>query len=272
MPAGAPVSVVREDPKTKGLLFAGSETQVYVSFDDGEHWQSLRLNMAPSSVRDLIVKDDDVVVGTHGRGIWILDNITPLRQIAAMAGAEPDVMLFKPQTALRVRWNMNTDTPFPPDEPTAPNPPEGAIIDYYLKAAASGPVTLEIAGSDGKLVRRYSSADEVFTPDAATITVPLYWFRPLRALPTTAGMPRVTWDLHYQPLDVVAPGQRERIGGPTLPIAAVRRNTVPVPATPWVNPGQFTVKLTVDGKTYTEPLVVKNDPRVKTPAIHMQQV
>ena len=137
IPGGAPVSVVREDPKRKGLLFAGSETQVYVSFDDGDHWQSLRLNMAASSVRDLVIKDDDLVVGTHGRGIWILDDITPLRQIDATT-AQQDVVLFKPQTAWRVRWNMNTDTPLPPDEPTAPNPPEGAIIDYYLKSAAPG--------------------------------------------------------------------------------------------------------------------------------------
>ena len=162
IPGGAPVSVIREDPKKKGLLFAGSETQVYVSFDDGDHWQSLRLNMAASSVRDLIIKDDDLVVGTHGRGIWILDDITPLRQIDAKT-ADADAVLFKPTTALRVRWNTNSDTPWPPDEPALPNPPEGAIINYYLKSAASGPVTLEILQSDGRLVRRYSSADQVAT-------------------------------------------------------------------------------------------------------------
>jgi photosystem II stability/assembly factor-like uncharacterized protein len=266
IPGGAPVSVVREDPKRKGLLFAGSETQVYVSFDDGDHWQSLRLNMAPSSVRDLIIKDDDVVVGTHGRGIWILDDITPLRQVEGTT-RDKDAVLFKPQTAWRVRWNMNTDTPLPPDEPTAPNPPEGAIIDYYLKSAASGPVTLEILGSDGRLVRKYSSADEVFKVDPATITVPVYWFRPLHALPTDAGMHRYTWDLHYQPLDGGG-----RLGGPTLPISAVRYNTVPSPTTPWVNPGTFTVKLTVNGQSYTEPIVVKQDPRVKTPPLAMQQI
>ena len=134
---------MREDPKRKGLLFAGTETQVYVSFDDGDHWQSLRLNMAPSSVRDLVVKDDDLVAATHGRGFWILDNITPLRQIG-QATAASDAVLFQPATAWRVRWNMNTDTPLPPDEPAAPNPPEGATIDYYLKGPAGGPVTLEI--------------------------------------------------------------------------------------------------------------------------------
>ena len=268
IPGGAPVSVVREDPKRKGLLFAGSETQVYVSFDDGDHWQSLRLNMAPSSVRDLIIKDDDLVVGTHGRGIWILDDITPLRQIGLTnATTDADATLFKPQTAYRVRWNMNTDTPLPPDEPTAPNPPEGAIINYYLKSAATGPVTLEILGGDGKLVRRYSSTDEVFKPDPATINVPLYWFRPLTALSAAAGMHRFTWDMHYQPVDGGG-----RIGGPTLPIAAIGNNTVSSPTTPWVNPGQFTVKLTVNGKSYTQPIVVKQDPRVKTPALVMQQV
>jgi photosystem II stability/assembly factor-like uncharacterized protein len=287
IPGGAPVSVVREDPKRKGLLFAGSETQVYVSFDDGDHWQSLRLNMAPSSVRDLIIKDDDLVVGTHGRGIWILDDITPLRQIAeggasatlrepqgrpepgrrATALAERDAILFKPQEAYRVRWNMNTDTPLPPDEPTAPNPPEGAIVNYYLKSAATRPVTLEILGGDGKLVRRYSSTDEAFKPDPATINIPLYWFRPLTPLSAEAGMHRFTWDMHYQPLDGGG-----RIGGPTLPIAAIGHNTVSSPTTPWVNPGQFTAKLTVNGKSYTQPIVVKQDPRVKTPALAMQQV
>jgi photosystem II stability/assembly factor-like uncharacterized protein len=280
IPGGAPVSVVREDPKRKGLLFAGSETQVYVSFDEGDHWQSLRLNMAPSSVRDLIIKDDDLVVGTHGRGIWILDDITPLREIAelrsrsATASAEPDVILFKPQTAYRVRWNMNTDTPLPPDEPAAPNPPEGAIIDYYLKSAASGPVTLDIVGSDGKLVRRYSSTDEAFKPDPATINIPPYWFRPLAPLSAAAGMHRFTWDMHYQPLDPsTGSGQvAGRLGGPTLPIAAIAYNTVPSPTTPWVNPGQFTVKLTVNGKTYSRPITVKPDPRVKTPAVAMQQI
>jgi len=303
IPGGAPVSVVREDPKQKGLLFAGSETQVYVSFDDGDHWQSLRLNMAASSVRDLVIKDDDVVVGTHGRGIWILDDITPLREIAGLKpratedgvapratedgvapratedGVAPratedgvaqgfsPAYLFTPQPALRVRWNMNTDTPMPPDEPAAPNPPEGAIIDYYLKSAASGPVTLEIVGSDGKLVRKYSSTDEVFTPDPATATIPLYWYRPLKALSAAAGMHRFTWDVHYQPLDGGG-----RIGGPNLPIAAIGHNTIAAPTTPWVNPGQFTVKLTVNGKTYSKPIVVKADPRVKTPALAMQQV
>ena len=266
IPGGAPVSVVREDPKRKGLLFAGSETQVYVSFDDGDHWQSLRLNMAASSVRDLVIKDDDLVVGTHGRGIWILDDITPLRQIDAST-APQDVVLFKPQTAWRVRWNTNTDTPLPPDEPAAPNPPEGAIIDYYLKSAATGPVTLEILGAGGQVLRTYRSTDEVFTPDPATATIPLYWYRPALTLGTSAGMHRFTWDVHYQPVDGV-----NRVGGPTLPIAAIAHDTVPAPTTPWANPGTYTVRLTVDGKSFTQAIVVRQDPRVKTPALAMAQV
>src|SRR5258706_12730464 len=154
-----------------------------------------------------------------------------------------------------------------PDEPAGPNPPEGAIIDYYLKSAASGPVTLEIIGADGKPVRKYSSTDAVFTPDPATSTIPLYWYRPLTPLSASAGMHRFTWDVHYQPLDGGG-----RLGGPNLPIAAIGRNTIASPTTPWVSPGQFTVKLTVNGKSYSQPIIVKPDPRVKTPALAMQQV
>ena len=130
--------MVREDPERKGLLFAGTERAVYVSFDDGNHWQSLRLNMGASSVRDLIIKGDDLCVATHGRGFWILDNITPLRQLQASTTKAPAV-LFRPQTALRVRWNTNSDTPIPPDEPAGENPPDGAMIDYYIGSVASGP-------------------------------------------------------------------------------------------------------------------------------------
>ncbi len=267
LPEGAVVSVVREDPKKKGLLFAGTETQVHVSFDDGDHWQSLRLNMAPSSVRDLIVKDDDVVAATHGRGFWILDDITPLRQIDART-AEADAVLFKPATAWRVRWNMNTDTPLPPDEPAGLNPPEGAIINYCLKAKAAGPVTLEILRLDGRLVRRYSSADVVAPiPDPSTAPLPLYWYRAPQALSAEAGLHRFMWDVHYQPMSGAGGGGR---GG--LPIAAVPYNTVMAPTTPWVGPGTYTVRLTVDGKSFTQPITVKADPRVKTPPLVMQQV
>jgi len=239
---------VREDPKTRGLLFAGSENEVFVSFDDGEHWQSLRLNMPATSIRDLIVKDDDVAVATHGRGFWILDDIEPLRQ------ARSSNALLQPQRAWRVRWNKNTDTPLPADEPTGENPPDGAILDYVLSAKASL-VTLEILDSDDKLVRRYSSNDAI-TPPRDTGQVPAYWIRPQRALSTAAGMHRFMWDLRYPPIE------RER---PSYPIAAVPRNTAPTPTSPVAMPGTYTVRLTVDGKTSTQPLVVEMDPRVKTP-------
>jgi photosystem II stability/assembly factor-like uncharacterized protein len=262
---GGPTSSIREDPKRKGLLYAASERRVYVSFDDGDHWQSLQLNMAPSSVRDIIVKDDDLVAATHGRGFWILDNVTPLRQIESATG-NTDAVLFKPQAAYRVRWNTNTDTPLPPDEPGAPNPPEGAIIDYYLKTASAGPVTLDVMDADGQAVRHYSSDDPVVRPDPVGGNLPVYWFRPPMVLSTAPGMHRFTWDVHYQPL----PGGGGGRGG--LPIAAVAYDTVPSPTSPWVAPGTYTVKLTVNGQTYTQPIAVKQDPRVKTPALVMQRV
>jgi photosystem II stability/assembly factor-like uncharacterized protein len=248
IPAGGIINVVREDPKTKGLLFAGSETQVWVSFDDGGHWQSVRQNMPASSIRDLVLKDDDVVVATHGRGFWILDNIEPLRQWSSKN------TLLEPARAYRFRWNKNTDTPIPPDEPAGQNPPDGAIIDYVLAAPAKL-VTLEILDSAGKLVRRYSSRDKVEAPkDHAN--VPWYWIRPPQVLSTAPGGHRFLWDMHYTPL---AQAQV------AYPIAAVAYDTPPAPTSPWVMPGDYTVKLTVDGKAFTQPLQVVMDPRVKTP-------
>ena len=260
-----PTSSIREDPIRKGLLYAASERRVYVSFDDGDHWQSLQLNMAASSVRDIVVKGDDLIAATHGRGFWILDNVTPLRQLGT-ATASSDAVLFTPQPAYRVRWNTNTDTPLPPEEPGGRNPPEGAIIDYYLKADASGPVTLEILDTRGRLVRRYSSEDPVVRPDPIGGNLPVYWFRPPMVLSTRAGMHRFTWDVHYQPLTLGGGGR----GG--LPIAAVAHNTVPAPTTPWVAPGAYTVTLTVNGRSYAKPITVKQDPRVKTPPLVMQRV
>ena len=265
IPDGAPVNVVREDPKRKGLLFAGTEREIYVSFNDGDAWQSLRLNMPASSVRDLIVKDDDVAVATHGRGFWILDNITPLRQLDAKA-ASADVFLVKPQTAYRVRWSMNSDTPLPPDEPRADNPPDGAMIDYVLKTTASGPVMLEILDAAGKHVRHYASTDPAEPQDPATAAVPIYWYRTPRALPGTAGMHRFLWDLRYQAL----PGGGGR-GGGGLSSAAVPFNTAPASSAPWAAPGVYTVKLTVNGKSYTQTMTLKMDPRVKTPAAGLLQ-
>jgi photosystem II stability/assembly factor-like uncharacterized protein len=254
IPDGENVNAVREDPKRKGLLFAGTERQVHVSFDDGDHWQSLRVNMPATSVRDLIIKGDDLVAGTHGRGFWILDNITPLRQLDASASEAP-VFLFRPEPAYRVRWDMNTDTPLPPDEPAGGNPPDGAIIDYWLNAAPSGPVVLEILDGAGKLVRRYSSADPVATIEPM-LDIPTYWVRPPLVLSAAPGMHRFLWDMHYPPV----PGGRSG-----YPMGAIYHNTPRAPTSPWVMPGQYTVKLTVDGRSYTQPLTVKMDPRVKTP-------
>jgi len=252
IPDGGIVNVVREDPKTKGLLFAGTEREVYVSFDDGDRWQSLRLNMPASSIRDLVLHEDDVVVATHGRGFWILDDIEPLRQ--------PPRLLLKPQRAWRVRWNMNTDTPIPPDEPAGQNPPDGAILDYHLASPASA-VTLEILDSSGALVRRFSSSDEA-APPKDTGNVPWYWIRPPRVLATTAGMHRFVWDLHYPPFPPKTP---------SFPIAAIVGNTPPEESSPWVLPGTYTVRLTADGTTATQPLVVQMDPRVKTSREGLEQ-
>jgi photosystem II stability/assembly factor-like uncharacterized protein len=272
IPNGETVNAVREDPKRKGLLFAGTERAVYVSFDDGANWQALRLNMAVSSVRDIIVKNDDLIAATHGRGFWILDNITPLRQIDS-SSVDRETILFKPADAWRVRWNTSVDMPWPKEEVTAPNPPEGATIDYYLKADATGPVTLEILQQDGRLVRRYSSTDPIAPiPEPAAAPAPVYWYRPPQVLPAAAGMHRFMWDVHYQPLSGL--GGEGGLGAvPTqLPIQAIPFNTVPAPTTPWTNPGTYTIKLTVNGKTHSQPIVVKQDPRVKTPALVMQQV
>jgi photosystem II stability/assembly factor-like uncharacterized protein len=262
IPDGAAVNSVKEDPKRKGLLFAGSETQVYVSFDDGDHWQSLRLNMPATSIRDLCIKDDDLLAGTHGRGFWILDDIAPLRDVGRVfRPGEKDVYLFKPSTAIRFDWDKNTDTPLPPDEPAGQNPPDGAIIDYYLKDPASGAVTLEVLDSAGKTVRRYASTD-VAPPIHDEGNVPAYWIRPVRVLSADAGLHRFIWDLHYPP-----PAGYER----SFPIAATPHDTAADPNGPWVVPGTFTVRLSVNGRSYTQPLVVRMDPRVKSGTIALQQ-
>src|SRR5262249_16790131 len=254
IPDGGIVNVVREDPVRKGLLYAGTEQAVYVSFDDGDHWQSLRLNMPATSIRDLVVKDDDIVVGTHGRSFWILDAVTPLRQINDQV-AQSDAFLFKPQTAIRVRRSVNTDTPIPPEEPMGQNPPDGAIINYYLKSDA-GEVALEILDNRQRLGGRYSSRDEPGKIKENQLPYPDYWVRPARILSGKVGTQRFVWNLRY------APPQ----GFPrTFPISAIYRDTPSQPEGPLASPGEYTVKLTVDGKSQTQPLTLKMDPRVTTP-------
>jgi photosystem II stability/assembly factor-like uncharacterized protein len=246
-----PVNVVREDPKQRGLLFAGTEREVVFSADDGERWQPLRMNMPATSVRDLVVHDDDLVVGTHGRSIWILDNIAPLRQVAE-ASAGRGAFLFSPPRATRVRWNMFSDTPLPPEEPTGQNPPDGAILDYHLPRAAST-VTIEVLDAAGATVRRYASDDRPEAIDPTTLPYPTYWIRPHRAPGISAGHHRFTWDLRYAP-----PRGARR----THAIAAIYRDTPSGPQGPLVAPGKYTVRLTVDGAAQERPLEIRMDPRV----------
>jgi hypothetical protein len=222
---------------------------IYVSFDDGNNWQSLRLNLPATSVRDLIVKDDDLAIATHGRGFWILDNITSLRQLQPN---EQAALLFKPQTALRVRWNSNTDTPLPPDEPAGENPPEGAMIDYSLGENSTGPVTLEIEDRKGEVARRYASTDPV-PPEDSKLKIPRHWVRPPRILSNKPGL-HLFWDMHGEPLPDTEP---------EYPMSAVYRETAPQSSAPWVLPGSYSVVLTAGGKSFTQPLTLKMDPRVK---------
>ena len=256
MATNAPTDVVREDPQHKGLLFAGTETSVYVSFDDGDSWQPLQLNLPHTSMRDLNVHGDDLVVATHGRSFWVLDDIMPLRELNEQI-AKSSVYLFAPEGALRWRWNRNTDTPLPPEVPAGTNPPDGAIIDYYLSANAKGPITLEILNDKNEMVRRYSSTDKPPSLEkiAAEHPIPMYWVRPTLILSGEAGMHRFIWDVHSTPPQTL---ENE------FPISAIVHNTVLHPLGARALPGAYMVKLTVDGQGYTQPLTVKMDPRIKS--------
>jgi photosystem II stability/assembly factor-like uncharacterized protein len=254
----APSNVVREDPSRKGLLYAGTETSVYVSFNDGDSWQSLQLNLPHTSMRDLTIHGDDLIVGTHGRSFWILDDVTPLRQLSDEL-AKSVIYLFAPQQAIRFRWNRNPDTPLPPEIPGGKNPPDGAIIDYYLATSATTPVTLDILDPTGALIRRYSSTDQPLPMEelAAHHPIPMYWVRPRQILSAEAGMHRFVWDAHYP-----APHALNM----EFPISAIVHNTPLHPLGAWALPGNYTVKLTVDGKSYSRQLTLIMDPRIKTSA------
>jgi photosystem II stability/assembly factor-like uncharacterized protein len=263
LPDSAPVDTVREDPVRKGLLFAGTETSVWVSFDDGDQWQSLQLNLPHSSMRDLWIYDGDLIVATHGRSFWILDDITPLRQISPAIN-EAKAFLFKPAPAYRVKRDTNPDTPIPPDEPAGENPPDGAIIDYSLADSVGGPVSLEILDSRGTVIRRFSSTDqpEMTKEQLEKQLIPLYWLRMHRTLSTSAGMHRWVWDLRYQ-----TPESTRH----EYPIAAVPHDTPRLPLGPAAVPGEYTVRLTADGVKYTAPLIVRMDPRVKVSPKELEQ-
>ncbi|MEK6782309.1 MAG: glycoside hydrolase [Bacteroidota bacterium] len=251
LPADGPVNVVREDPKQKGLLFAGTERAVYFSIDEGENWQSLRMNMPATSVRDLVIHEDDLVIGTHGRSIWIMDNITPLRNLAQVLSQQQSY-LFPPAMATRVRYNMFSDTPLPPEEPAGQNPPDGASIDYWMSKPAAE-VRLEIVGQDGIIIRSYSSHDKPERIDTLSIPHPTYWIRPSPSISAKPGHHRFVWDLHY-----TEPKGNDR----QFSIAAIYHNTPSGPQGPYVHPGQYTVRLIVDGEVKEQPITVRLDPRV----------
>lgn len=260
IPATAYVHAVREDPVRKGLLFAGTETGVYVSFNDGERWQPLQMNLPPTPIRDLVVKGNDLVVATHGRSFWILDDISPLRELNAEVVAAAH--LFRPATAIRLRKNEARDTPLQPETPAGKNPPAGAIIDYSFASAPDGEVTLEILDSAGKLVRKYSSNDKTRKLDE-TQAFPTYWFNPPAPLAKNAGLNRFVWDLRYERPPALRYGYSIA--------AAYGEDAIMLPQGPLALPGNYQVKLTAAGRTYTAPLEVKLDPRVRVAPLALAQ-
>jgi photosystem II stability/assembly factor-like uncharacterized protein len=244
IPEGYFLNCAREDPVRKGLLYACTEKGVFVSFDDGDHWQPLQMNLPTTSVRDLVIHGDDLVIATHGRSFWILDDISPLRQMTAEI-AQSASWLFQPATAYRVRPGSDQGTPVPLDEPHAENPPDGAVLDYFLKETATTPVRVEIFDSAGALVRRFASDDALPKTKTEDMQFPMYWVHDAEPISAKAGAHRFVWDLHYAfPAEV-----HSSFYGPKPPLAL---------------PGKYTVKLRVNGETHSQPLVLKMDPRVKT--------
>ncbi len=271
LPDDAWVGVVRADPIERGLLLAGTSRGVHVSFDDGDDWQRVQLDLPRTGINDLLVKGDDVIVATQGRGIWALDGIGPLRALVTErepAGGQPEwtaPVLLPPATAYRLRSNSNKDTPLPPEEPRGENPPVGAVIDYVLASRAAGdgaapggqasPVVIEIAAADGSIVRRFSSADRPPRPKADLYFADS-WLAPPTVPGARAGHNRFVWDLRYAP-----PRALEY----EYSIAAVPGHAVATPQGAFVLPGAYEVRLTADGRTLRRPLAVAMDPRVATP-------
>lgn len=236
IPVTESVNVVREDPRRAGLLYAGTERAVYVSFDDGSHWQSLQLNLPAASMRDIVFNGSDIVVATHGRAFWVMDDASPLRQMTgAIAGSSAH--LFKP--SLTYLWQAGSDqgTPIPPDEPTAENPSAGAILYYYVGNATT-PVRLQVLDAAGHVLRQWSSSDKPEVVDPAKLTIPAFWIKPQQPPSSDPGLHRYVWDLHY-----------------STPGAALSRGGGPL-----VAPGRYIVRLNVNGKTYSQPLTVVRNP------------
>lgn len=247
-PSG-PVNTVREDHKQKGLLFAGTEREVYFSSNDGESWQSLRMNMPASSIRDLVIHENDLVIGTHGRSIWILDDFSSLRELSELNSK--NAHLYQPSDTYRIRFNMFSDTPLPPEEPTGQNPPDGAIIDYHLGVDATN-ITLEIYDDRGNEINSFSSSDREEYIDSTKMQHPTYWKRPFIYLMNKQGHQRFVWNLRYK---------NPRGANRGYAIAAVQYETESGPVGPFVAPGDYIVRLTVDGKVSERNLIVKLDPR-----------
>ncbi|HZI56046.1 MAG TPA: hypothetical protein VFF39_04695, partial [Verrucomicrobiae bacterium] len=261
IPDGAYVRVVREDPVKKGLLFAGTELGVFFSINDGGSWQPLNFNLPVSPVHDLVIKDNDLVAATHGRAFWILDDIGPLRQLSSEIESAP-AHFFQPSVAMRIRASTNHDTPLPPEEPAGENPPPGAIFYYHLKSPAQGEVKLEVLDAKGQVVRSYSSKDQPFRPPTPP-AFPAYWFKPADPLSSAAGMHRFIWDIRYSAPPVAQPEySMSTVAGLDIPRQ---------PAGPQALPGGYQVRLSVDGKTYTQPFKLIMDPRIKTSAQDLEK-
>jgi photosystem II stability/assembly factor-like uncharacterized protein len=264
LPASDGVRVVREDPVRKGLLFAGTDSSVFLSFDDGDHWHPFTLNLPASPVTDIEVHDDDLVISTYGRGLWILDNITPVRQLT------PEILaakahLFAPATALRVRWDTNQDTPLPIETPTGKNPPDGVSIDYYLPATLAEAPSITIRDAKGDVVRRFSGTSR--EPDLPLPNVPEYWFAKPLAVDEARGLHRFVWDLRYEAprtLPAAYSGPILQYTEYTLADHAIPHETPrQQPQGPLVVPGLYTIEFSGGGLSVKQPLTVKLDPRVR---------
>ena len=241
IPVGAYVNAVREDPLRRGLLYAGTELGVYVSFDDGASWQSLRLNMPIVPVRDLVVRQDSIAIATHGRALWVLDDVSPLHQSASSSAA---AWLYAPEPAIRMRPHVDPSEAFPPEEPGAENRADGAFIDYRINAPVAGPVVLTILDASGTTVRRFSSSDHPNVTNPNDVPFPAFWIHDAPTLDASVGTHRFAWDFQYATLPGEPPSDSLG-GGPLAP------------------PGRYTVRLSAGGKAWSQPFDIRRDPRIR---------
>jgi hypothetical protein len=266
--------VVREDPGNRNLVFAALDAGVFVSFNGGDQWQSLELNLPAAWCRDLVIEQNDLIVATYGRALWAIDDISPLRDLATNTSQviTSNVYLFAPAPVVRRQWDTYTDTPLNPDVPAASNPPDGATIDYYLKSAPSSDIKLEIYNSAGELVRSYSSAGA--SSLNYKVNVPDYWLAPPSLLPKNAGLHRFVWDLRYpdpEQLLYTYYGIHVDYFEYTLADHAIPHNTPwHEPQGPMVVPGQYEIRLTVNGVTQSQQMTVKLDPRLNVSPKELQ--